>query len=192
MCLLKSNTISAPHHRGREGDSFIVTYVPQHIHSQLPNQSTWVLDRRVVGAGSVVPQTLWTPHTITDRRHHVAEAALQMPIFFLHTDGTLGLPLEAAVAGHCHTLVNAQFSAPLGPQTTTHIRISVSDIFSAVVNFPYTESVTTFQWPGYQEFRRQVQIRDETRQRNTVTLAKFAQHVGRSVKAFIEVKPALL
>ena len=56
-----------------------------------------------------------------------------MPIFFLHLDGRLGLPLDSAVVGQCDTLLNAQFPAPLGPQTTTHIRIGVSDIFGAVV-----------------------------------------------------------
>jgi hypothetical protein len=134
-CLLKSDTVSASHHSGRDGDSFVVTSVPPYIRSQLPNQYAWVLDRRVMDAGSVVPQTLWTPHTITDRRHHVEEAELQMPIFFLHTDGRLGLPLEAAVAGHCHSLVNAQIPAPLGPQATTHIRIGVSDTFSCCSKF---------------------------------------------------------
>jgi len=107
---------------------------------------------------------LWTPHTVTDRKQHVEDAELQMPIFFLHTDGRLGLTLEAAVSGRCHTLLNSQFSAPLGLQTTTHIRIG---------------------WRGYREFKRLVQIRDETAQRNMVTLSKFAQHVGRSVEVFL-------
>ena len=96
-----------------------------------------------MSAGTVVPQTLWTPHTVTDRRQHVEEAPLQMPIFFQHTDGRLGLPLDVAISGRCHTLLNAQHSAPLGPQTTTYIRILVSDIYSAV-NFTFTESITTF------------------------------------------------
>jgi hypothetical protein len=118
----------------------------------------------VMDAGTVVRQTLWTPHTVTDRRQHVEDAPLQMPIFFQHTDGRLGLPLDVAISGRCHSLLNAQYFAPLGPQTTTYIRIL---------------------WPGYVEFKRQVQIKDETHQRNTVTLSKFAQHLGRSVDAFL-------
>jgi hypothetical protein len=66
-----------------------------------------------------------------------------MPIFFLHADGRLGLPLDAAVIGRCDTLLNAQFPAPLGSQTTTHIRIGVSDIFGAVI-YSFTDSVATF------------------------------------------------
>ncbi|KAH9994013.1 hypothetical protein BJV77DRAFT_331041 [Russula vinacea] len=118
----------------------------------------------VVRSRAVVPQTLWIPHNATDRRNHVEEAPLQMPIFFQHTDGNLGLPLDVAISGRCDSLLNAQHIAPLGPHTTTYIRIL---------------------WPGYVEFRRQVQIKDETHQRNTVTLLKFAQHLGRSVDAFM-------
>jgi len=160
--LLKSNSVPDS---CRDGHSFVVTSVPHHIRTQFPTQNAWVLDRGVMGPGTVVPQILWTPQTITDRRQHVAEAQLQLPIFFVHTNGSLGLSLETAISGRCHNLVHAQYCAPLGPQTTTHIRIG---------------------WPGYHVFRRQVQIRDETPQKNTVTLSKFAQHVGRSVEAFLK------
>ena len=88
----------------------------------------------VVRSGTVVPQTLWTPHTVADRRQHVEEALLQMPIFFQHTDGRLGLPLDLAISDRCDSLLNAQHFAPLGPHTTTNIRILVSGIYSAVVN----------------------------------------------------------
>ena len=83
----------------------------------------------VVGAGSVVPQRLWIPHTATDVRQHVAEAELQMPIFFQHANGDLGVTLEAAMSGRSHSLINAPSFAPLGRYTTTHIRIGVSVIF---------------------------------------------------------------
>ena len=98
----------------------------------------------VVRTGTVVPQKLWTPQTVTDRRQHVEEAPLQMPIFFQHTDGRLGIPLDVAISGRCHSLLNAQHVAPVGPPTTTYIRILVSDIYSAVVYFTFTEFVATF------------------------------------------------
>jgi hypothetical protein len=44
-----------------------------------------------------------------------------------------------------------------------------------------------YQWLGYNEFKRQVQIKDETPARNPITVAKFAHHVGRSVEAFLRV-----
>jgi hypothetical protein len=154
----------ASRHAGREGDPFIIASVPPHIRDQFPNQNGWVLDRMVVRAGTVVPQTLWAPPTDIDRRQHIEKAPLQMPIFLQHTDGRLGVPLDAAVAGRCHSLINAQSSAPLGPLATTYIRIL---------------------WPGYVGVKRQVQIKDETPDRNTVTLSRFAQHLGRSVDAFL-------
>ena len=46
--------------------------------------------------------------------------------------------------------------------------------------------MTLLQWRGYRAFKRQIPIRDETYQRNTVTLSKFAYHVGRSVLAFLK------
>jgi hypothetical protein len=136
VCLLNSN-IPASRHSGREGDPFLIAAVPRHIRDQSPNQNTWILDRMVVRAGTVVPQILWTPHTVTDRRQHVEEASLQMPIFFKHTDGRLGLPLDVAIGGRCTTLLNATHFAPLGPQTTTYIRILVGDIYCCTKSYIY-------------------------------------------------------
>jgi hypothetical protein len=73
-----------------------------------------------------VPQTLWTPHNKNDLKQHVEEADLQLPIFFIHENGDLGLSLEDAVNGRCHSaLRDARTHAQLGGKTTTHIRISV-------------------------------------------------------------------
>jgi len=119
---------SVPSAPGSEGTFFFVSSVPKHISSQFPGQSRWVLDRGVVDRGAVVPQTLWAPHTIADRRHHFEEAKLQFPIFFQCLDGQLGLTLEAAASGRCHGLVGAEDFAPLGHKSTTHIRIMVSDV----------------------------------------------------------------
>ncbi|KAH9029308.1 hypothetical protein EDB83DRAFT_2229930, partial [Lactarius deliciosus] len=154
-------TLSYP---DREGHFFYVgpnTEVPG---GQPFATSSWLLDRAAVNRGSVVPQTMWSPHTATDWRQYVEEAVLQKPIFFEGVDGRLGLPLEAAAAGRCHDLRNAQQFAPLGGKSTTHIRIA---------------------WPGYKDYKRQVQIRDETSEHNPITISRFAQHIGRSVDAFL-------
>ncbi|KAH9174167.1 hypothetical protein EDB89DRAFT_1849164, partial [Lactarius sanguifluus] len=127
--------------------------------------SSWLLDRAVVNRGSVVPQTMWSPHTAIDRRHYVEQAVLQKPIFFEGVDGRLGLPLEAAAAGRCHGLRDAQEFAPLGETRTTQIRIA---------------------WPGYKHFMRQVQIRDETSGHDPITISRFAHHIGRSVDALLK------
>jgi hypothetical protein len=137
LCLLKSNTTpSCPtlHTPGIESAFFFVHSVPRHISDQFPDQSRWVLDRDILNKGTVVPQTLWAPHTLTDQKHHVEQAELQLPVFFQCTDGRLGLSLEAAATGRCHSLTNAQSMARLGGWSTTHIRILVSRIFGTVVS----------------------------------------------------------
>ncbi|KAH9034898.1 hypothetical protein EDB85DRAFT_1945999 [Lactarius pseudohatsudake] len=144
----------------REGHFFLVGR--QVLQKPTPSL---LLDRTVVDRGTVVPQTMWAPHTITDKKQHVEEAVLQMPIFFEGGDGRLGLTLEASAAGRCHGLRNAQEFAPLGHKSTTHIRIA---------------------WLGYKDFKRQVQIRDETSEHNPITISRFAHHIGRSVDAFLK------
>ncbi|KAI9442283.1 hypothetical protein H4582DRAFT_1270928 [Lactarius indigo] len=88
-----------------------------------------------------------------------------MPIFFGGVDGRLGLSLEAAAAGRCHGLRNAQQFIPLGRNSTTHVRIA---------------------WPGYKDFKRQVQIRDETSKHSPISISRLAHHIGRSVNAFLK------
>ncbi|KAI9454400.1 hypothetical protein BJY52DRAFT_1152506 [Lactarius psammicola] len=157
--LLKSHSIPsilASSGPGREGHFFLTP-------------DSRVLDRAVVYGGTVVPQTMWSLHPVTDRRQHVEEAALQMPIFFEGVDGGLGLSLEAAAAGRCHGLRNAHEFAPLGHKSTTHIRIL---------------------WPGYKDFTCQVMTRDMTSEHNPITISKFAHHIGRSVDAFLNVRPS--
>jgi hypothetical protein len=85
----------------------------------------WLLDYVIKDIGTVVPQTLWTPRNRNDFKVHVEEADLQLPIFFIHGNGDLGLSLEDAVNGHHGTLRDARTPAQLGGKTTTHIRISV-------------------------------------------------------------------
>ena len=131
--ILKSNAISASYRVGPDGGSFV-------INSRDQNSS--VLDRCVLSIGTVVPQILWNPHDAIDQRRYVQDAQLQMPIYFLHTDGRLGLTLEDSVGGRCNTLLNSQFSAPVGSYGTTHIRVSVSEHLSQHFGrFPITDDV---------------------------------------------------
>ena len=108
----------------REGNFFFLHSVPPHIpeqHSSPPGR--WLLDRGVVTRGTVVPQTMWSPHTTFDKRQQVD---LQMPIFFEGIDGRLGISLEAAAAGQCYALRDASSPAQLGDKTTASLRIAVS------------------------------------------------------------------
>ncbi|KAN0131232.1 hypothetical protein V8E53_010936 [Lactarius tabidus] len=150
----------------REGYFFFVHSVPTHVPRSLNPPGRWVLDRCIVDGGTVVPQTMWSPDSPVARRQNIEKALLQMPIFFEDKDGLLGLSLEASIDGGCHVLRDANDPAPLGPRTTTHIRIL---------------------WPGYKDYKRQIPIRDESIARNPITMAKFVGHVGRTVDTFLQV-----
>ncbi|KAI9465594.1 hypothetical protein BJY52DRAFT_594062 [Lactarius psammicola] len=168
--LLKSTSIP-PHatlsYTGKGDPFFFVHSVPPHISARFPNPpGHWLLDRGIVDRGTVVPQKMWTPRSVGDIRQHVARANLQMPVFFEDKEGGLGLSLGALIDGQCHLLRDANYSAPLGQRTTTHIRII---------------------WPGYKAFKRQIPTRDESKARNPITMAKFVGQVGRTVNAFLRV-----
>ena len=85
----------------------------------------WLIDYSIVDIGTVVPQTLWSPRNTTGLRQYVAEASLQLPIFFTQEDGRLGLSLDDAAGGNCESLCDAQMQALLGGGYTTTIRILV-------------------------------------------------------------------
>ncbi len=85
----------------------------------------WSLDYSIIRTGTVIPQTRWSPENVNDHRQHVAEAILQMPIFFIQQNGVLGLSLDNAINGRCQTLRDGRVHAQLGGKTTTHIRIGV-------------------------------------------------------------------
>jgi hypothetical protein len=75
--------------------------------------------------GTIVPQTLWSPQSQGAMNKYVLDATLQLPIFFVRQDRTVGLPLHEAVEGPHGTLLGAQTYALLGGQSTHHVRIQV-------------------------------------------------------------------
>jgi hypothetical protein len=85
----------------------------------------WLLDYSVVSIGTVVPQLLWSPRNVNDLRQYVVEAPLELPVFFTQENGILGLSLDDAAKGRCHTLRDARMHAHLGGKHTTYIRILV-------------------------------------------------------------------
>jgi hypothetical protein len=94
---------------------------PYHIGN---NQYAWLLDYAIRPGGTVVPQLLWTPQGQGDWPQYVEQARLDLPVFFVNADGSLGVPVAYAAAGQM-TLRNAKEPPPLGDKTTTKIRISV-------------------------------------------------------------------
>jgi hypothetical protein len=93
----------------------------------VPLQPTPVLDYSTrTTDGTVVPQQRWTPANEVDVRRHVERAALELPIFFVNRDGSIGFPLVDILRGCDRHLRNADNFATLAGKTTTHIRINVS------------------------------------------------------------------
>ncbi|TFY73679.1 hypothetical protein EWM64_g10333 [Hericium alpestre] len=115
--------------------------------------------------GSIVPQSLWTPHSPTDQHQYVQSASLSLPIFFVHENGAVGLSVADAAAGRCQSLRGAGLPADMRDKASTHIRIN---------------------WPGCVEWKRQFQTKDETEQRNPITLERLVRHVGRSIDHFLQ------
>ena len=138
--LLKDTTIpphtTLPYTEGY----FFVSSVPPHI-SRVPNlPGRWLLDRGIVKRGTVVPQTMWSPRSVIDRRQHIEMGELQMPIFFEDKGGGLGISLRELIDGQSHVLRDANVLAPLGEKTTTLLRIVVSTILVGLWSLTERES----------------------------------------------------
>ncbi|KAI0301642.1 hypothetical protein B0F90DRAFT_1628618 [Multifurca ochricompacta] len=124
-----------------------------------------VLDYRAdISRGTIIPQGLWLPQTPRDLRKYVTDAVLQLPIFLRQDDGSIGMSLSDVVLGNFRRLLDSVQQVNVGGRTSVHIRIN---------------------WPGYHEWKRQFQTRDETPNRNPITFEKFVRHIGRSVDKFM-------
>ncbi|KAA1468810.1 hypothetical protein DENSPDRAFT_878423 [Dentipellis sp. KUC8613] len=117
--------------------------------------------------GTIVRQRLWRPRSEGDRRKHVTNAQLCLPIFFVHNNGTIGMTLEDAVQGRCDSLREVGIAPYMGNKSSTQIRIG---------------------WLGYEDYHRQVQIKDETSAKQPINLQHLVQHVGRTVDYFLQFK----
>ncbi|KAH9032550.1 hypothetical protein EDB84DRAFT_1561945 [Lactarius hengduanensis] len=91
-------------------------------------------------------------------------ADLQLPIYFVNSNGNIGFPLPDILRGCGGNLRNANGFASLGGRSTTWVRIN---------------------WPGYRCWKRQFATRDDTSARNPITLGRFMKHVGTSVDKFL-------
>jgi len=78
--------------------------------------------------GTVIPQRRWTPTDEVDIRRHVQEAALQLPVFFVNRNDSVGFWLPDILEGRDRDLNNRDSQAPLGETATAHIRINVSSL----------------------------------------------------------------
>ncbi|KAI0320881.1 hypothetical protein OF83DRAFT_477898 [Amylostereum chailletii] len=128
------------------------------------SSSVWLLDYLAdVSVGTVVPQPPPAPTNRGDFQRHVANAPLQMPIYFVHSDGRPGVPLVHAAAGSFPVVTGLDQEAPMGGRTTTHFCMN---------------------WPGYGEFKKQVEIQDS--HHNPITIGRLIHRVANFIDAFIQ------
>ncbi|KAH8982557.1 hypothetical protein EDB86DRAFT_272551 [Lactarius hatsudake] len=115
--------------------------------------------------GTVVPQQRWIPGDAGGSLRRVERADLQLPIYFVNSNGSIGFPLLDILRGCDGNLHNANGFASLGGRTTTRIGIN---------------------WPGYRYWNRQILIRDDRVQNpSPITLGRFMKYVGTSVDKFL-------
>ena len=86
----------------------------------------WLLDFVPVPHVTVVTQQIWSPPNQSDWRRYVEQAHLRMPVFFVQSNGMIGLPLPRAAVGDTASLRHANRAAPLGGGHSTQIRIAAS------------------------------------------------------------------
>ena len=147
----------------------------------------WLVDFGVRSGGSVVPQQLSFPQGQGDRRRYVEQAQLRMPVFFVHANGSLGVPVMSAAIGEIQ-LHGAYLPAQLADRSILKIRIGVCTVPSLRVPHHLLYCMCRSQWPGYNPSEHQVQLRDQTPQRNPISFERFAKHVASRVKQFLLVR----
>ena len=163
-----------------------------------PIRHLWLLDfvPSTTTTRVVVPQKIWMPSNQSDWHQFAEQVNLRMPVFFVQSDGSVGLLLTCATAGDTASLHLADSPAPLGGGHSTLIRIAVgsTSTFLSFLSLAFPppffrlNSLVAFQWPGYESWERQIQIRDDTRYPNEITLEWFAQLVAGVVDRFFTVR----
>jgi hypothetical protein len=117
-----------------QNDTFYVLNPPSYYCPpalSIHGQDAWLLDYAVRTGGSVVPQQLWSPQGQGDRRRYVDQAQLRLPVFFVNTNGSLGVPVMNAAAGNMQ-LHGVTLPRQLADKTAIKIRIGVRTHFRPV------------------------------------------------------------
>ena len=92
----------------------------------VPFQTSPLLDHSIRETyGTVVPQRRWIMADEVDIRRHVEVLELQLPVFFVNHNDSIGFRLPDILRGCDGGLRKANSFAPLGGKYTTLIRINV-------------------------------------------------------------------
>ncbi|KAI0035440.1 hypothetical protein K488DRAFT_83017 [Vararia minispora EC-137] len=76
--------------------------------------------------GPVIPQEVWMPNSPRVYEQHVVRAVLRPPTFFVHTDGSVGLPLPQILSGN-FAVSMANTPIDVG-RSSIHLHIKVSTV----------------------------------------------------------------
>jgi hypothetical protein len=115
----------------RQGDAFYALNFPSYNIPptlSVSGHDAWLLDFAVRSGGSVVPQQIWSPQGQGDRRRYVEQAQIRMPVFFINSDGSLGVPVMSAAAGDMQ-LHGVHLPPQLADKRTVKLRINVCTRF---------------------------------------------------------------
>jgi hypothetical protein len=154
--------------------------------THINGRAAWLLDYQIRSSGTVVPQYIWRPNNPSDARRYT-NATYHMPIFFVHSNRVgLGLSLIHAAAGDCRMLLGGLIAAPVGSCSTTYIRIKVG-VFPTRTSDNIECINLPCQWPGYDDWYRQIMTRDQTPAHTTISLEKLARRVANAVCLFLDV-----
>lgn len=70
-------------------------------------------------------QQLWVPRYTHNHKAYVTDASLEMPIFFVNTDGSPGVSLFDAAAGRCPPLRAIAGMACVAARGKMNLRVNV-------------------------------------------------------------------
>ncbi|KAI0313536.1 hypothetical protein OF83DRAFT_1175581 [Amylostereum chailletii] len=138
--------------------------LPPPISMDAYQRPRWLLDFIAETArGTVVPQEIWMPQAPQDHQRHIADANLQMPIFFMQLNGAVGIPLRLAASRTTNgSLAGGTYPALMGGRVTTHFCL---------------------KWLGYSEFRRQIELQAHG---VPLTIERLVHKIGSFVDAFVQ------
>jgi len=100
--------------------------------------------------GPVVPQMLWQPLSELRRQQYVEQSRLQLPIFFIHEDDTIGVALADAISGNYGTLRSFNDTAPLGEHVGKRFSIQVSFWYKYLTSYCFADMSTVAWLPAIQ------------------------------------------
>ncbi|VDB84966.1 unnamed protein product [Peniophora sp. CBMAI 1063] len=109
--------------------------------------------------GPVVPQEVWMPKSPRVYDQHVLRAVLRPPIFFVQTDGSVGIPLSQIILGNI-AVHNPTTPVDVG-RSSIHLRIKIQ---------------------GYVDRKRQWQTQESGQ---WIQLRRLIGHVGRGVDKYL-------